>query len=330
MGFSQALDRVKEHAEAAEALSKGYRILALHESPICAVSGGSDSDDVLDIVFSLDEDKKVKYIFFDTGIEMEATKEHLDYLEQKYGIEIERVKSEIPVPLAVKKYGQPVFSKHISEMMMRLQKHNFQWEDASFEELIEKYPNCKSALKWWCDCKPNCSNGKSGILGIGAKPFLKQFIIENPPKFQISNKCCHYAKKVPMKGTVKHRCPDLTITGIRKSEGGIRTVAYHNCYGTSALGDEWRPLFWFTNRDKEAYEIACNVEHSKCYTLYGLKRTGCAACPFGDFEKELSALKEYEPKLYAFVSALFKESFAYMRAYSEYKLLHTEAQNNEY
>ena len=55
---------------------------------ICSISGGSDSDIVLDICHKLDRDKKIIYVWFDTGLEYQATKEHLKYLEYKYGIEI--------------------------------------------------------------------------------------------------------------------------------------------------------------------------------------------------------------------------------------------------
>lgn len=298
--------------------SKGAWVMATHFHPVCAISGGSDSDDVLDIVHRLDSLGAVSYVFFDTGLEMEATKNHLSFLEDKYNIHIDKVRPKIPVPLAVKKYGQPVFSKHISEMMMRLQKHNFQWENEPFDVLIKKYPNCKSALKWWCDEKPDLKNGKKGILSISAKPHLKDFIIAHPPTFSISNKCCYYAKKTVIHKYANSVNADLCITGIRKAEGGVRAVAYSSCFSTSRDGDEWRPIFWFTKQDKIDYEQTCNVTHSECYTKYGLPRTGCAACPFGDFEAELNALKEYEPKMYKFVTALFSESFEYMRQYKKY------------
>ena len=41
---------------------------------VCSVSGGSDSDDVIDICTMMDNDKKITYVWFDTGLEYEATK----------------------------------------------------------------------------------------------------------------------------------------------------------------------------------------------------------------------------------------------------------------
>lgn len=93
---------------------------------LCSISGGSDSDDMLDIVYRCDKSNKVKYVWFDTGLEYSATKEHLEYLENKYDITIDSYKAIKPIPLSCKRYGQPFLSKQVSEFIQRLQKHNFQ------------------------------------------------------------------------------------------------------------------------------------------------------------------------------------------------------------
>ena len=89
--FENSLDTqnftiVDGYAKAVSVLSRSY-------TPLCSISGGSDSDIVLDIIHNVDEKKNVRYFWIDTGLEYQATKEHLDYLENKYGIEIERVKA---------------------------------------------------------------------------------------------------------------------------------------------------------------------------------------------------------------------------------------------
>ena len=40
---------------------------------------------MLDILSKVDTEHKVIYVWFDTGIEYQATKNHLNYLEEKYG-----------------------------------------------------------------------------------------------------------------------------------------------------------------------------------------------------------------------------------------------------
>lgn len=96
---------------------------------LCSISGGADSDVMLDIIWKCDIHNKVDYVWFDTGLEYQATKDHLKYLESKYGIEIIRQKAIKAIPLSCKIYGQPFMSKYVSEMMYRLQSHGFQWEE---------------------------------------------------------------------------------------------------------------------------------------------------------------------------------------------------------
>lgn len=282
----------------------------------CSISGGSDSDIMLDICTRVDSDKKISYVFFDTGLEYQATKDHLTYLENKYNIIIEHKKAKKSIPTCNKEYGQPFLSKYVSEFMSRLQRHNFQWEDEPYEQLIKKYPKCKSALQWWCNDK-----GSESHFNITQNKLLKEFIIANHPSFKISNKCCHFAKKLVAKEFKEDNCVDLSLVGIRKAEGGARATAYKNCFTQkNDSPDEYRPIFWYKNDTKEIYEKEFDVIHSKCYSEYGLKRTGCAGCPFNrDFENELEVIKTYEPKLYIAVNNIFSDSYEYTRKYITFK-----------
>ena len=240
-----------------------------YKKALCSISGGSDSDIVLDIVTKCDNKKIVDYVFFDTGLEYQATREHIKFLEQKYNIEIEIIRPKVPIPLSCKRYGQPFLSKRVSEMISRLQKHDFKWEDKPFEELIKEYPNCKSALMWWCN-----AYGDKSKFNIKYNKLLKEFLIANPPNDPISNEYCKYAKKDLAHDKLKQGY-DLNITGVRKSEGGVRASAYKSCFDNTDKGyDNFRPIFWFKDEDKKAYNKLFNVINSKCYSVYGLKRTG--------------------------------------------------------
>lgn len=287
-----------------------------YKNILCAISGGSDSDVMLDIIYRCDKDNKVTYVWYDTGLEYQATKDHIQYLKDAYEINIEVVKALKPIPLVCKHYGQPFVSKRVSDYLSRLQKHDFQWEDETFDILYKKYPKCKGALKWWCN-----ANGENSSFNIERNKYLKEFIIQNPPTFPISCTCCEYAKKKPAKKYINEHAYDLNIIGVRKAEGGTRATAYKNCFTENANEhDEYRPLFWYKDSDKRDYEIAYAIEHSKCYTEYGLKRTGCVGCPFGrDFEFELNVVREYEPKLFNAANHIFGESYEYTRKYREFR-----------
>lgn len=225
-----------------------------YKSILCSVSGGSDSDIMLDLIYRVDLSKKVKYIWFDTGIEYQATKDHLDYLEQKYDIEIIRERAIKPIPITCREYGQPFLNKFVSDMICRLQKHNFKWEDKPLDELLKEYPNCKGALMWWCNAREVNDFGYS-MFNINFKKYLKEFLLANPPKFKISSKCCMYAKKDVSKQLIKEYNADLMVIGVRKSEGGIRSASYKNCYSIKSDGvDDYRPIFWYKEDTKERYE----------------------------------------------------------------------------
>lgn len=282
---------------------------------ICTVSGGSDSDVMMDICVRCDVDNKIDYVWFDTGLEYQATKDHLKYLEEKYGVNIIRYRAIKPIPLSCKQYGQPFMSKQVSEFIQRLQRHNFKFEDKSFDELYAEYPKCKSALQWWCN------RNKTYSFNISGHKYLKEFLIAKPPTFNISNKCCKYAKKDVVHKAISENGYDLNIYGVRKAEGGARAKAYKNCFDKNDdASDNYRPLFFYKDDDKIEYELAFDVIHSKCYTEYGLDRTGCAGCPFGkDFEFELDVIEKFEPKLYRAANKIFGDSYEYTRKYREFR-----------
>ena len=111
----------------------------------------------------------------------------------------------------------------------------------------------------------------------------------------------------------------MNILGIRRAEGGQR-ISVASCFSEGNDGyDVFRPIFWYKNEQKRIYEEHYGITHSRCYTEYGLKRTGCAGCPLGnDFEHELETIRQHEPKLFVAVNNIFRESYEYTRKYREF------------
>lgn len=282
-----------------------------------SVSGGADSDRLIDIIERIGYPAgNVHYHYYNTGMEYRATIRHLDDLEQKYGIKIARHYANVPVAVAVKKYGVPVFSKQISQYIYRLQKHGFKWEDKPFEDLLVEYPNCKAALRWWCNKWPSNSR-----CNIGRRKWLKEYMVANPPDFFVSDFCCTKSKKETAHKVQEQTYPDLSVQGVRKAEGGARAAAYKSCFDQITYGcSNLRPLFWWKETDCKAYDETFGVCHSDAYTRYGLKRTGCACCPYGRYWKEeLQAAKKYEPGLYAVAMSVFKRAYDYMLGFESFK-----------
>lgn len=302
-----------------DSIAKAKSILAKHNNARIAYSGGADSDVVLDFMFRYVE--PVKAVMWNTGVEFDATLEHIAMKQKSY--DIEKVRPENPVVIAVRKYGYPFISKRISDMIDRLQRHEFNFAEQghlSFDELYRLYPNCKSALRWWCD-----NWGEGSRFSINRKKQLKDFLIEHDGlPFRASQKCCRESKKKPSKRYAKNHNIDLFILGMRKSEGGVRATAYKNCYQETGTGHnkfaQYFPLFFWDNNMKNWYVDKHELVFSKCYTEYGLTRTGCAACPYGsNFQLELEILKAHEPMKYKAIKSIFELPHKYQRLYSDYK-----------
>lgn len=294
----------------------------LYKRIACKISGGSDSDIMLDAVWRCDKNNKATYVWFDTGLEYQATKDHLSYLEERYDIQVQREKAILPIPLSARKYGQPFINKRISDYLERLQKHGFRWEDEPYDILTKHYPRCQTALRWWCDA------AKSKQFCISHHKGLKEFLIHCQPTMKFSCKCCIYAKKKVGNRLMKEGGFDLDIIGVRKAEGGPRATAYKSCFDQHSADwndeqtgwDTYRPLFWLKNEDKQQYVAAYQILHSACYTKYHLKRTGCAGCPLGrDIQTELEAIKEYEPQFYQACIHTFGESYMLTEQYRRFK-----------
>lgn len=304
---------IPENEHIKGAFFKAIANLDTSKNTVVSVSGGSDSDIVIDFIHQCGASDKVNYVFFDTGLEYQATKEHLDYLEKRYNIKIERLKAYRSIPYCCKNYGLPFINKFISEQIDRLQRHNFKFEDKPLEELIKEYPGCLSSLKWWTN------NHVRIQWNISYKKFLKEFLIENPPDFKISSKCCTYAKKKTAKDYYKKNNIELVVLGLRKAEGGIRSYAYSSCYSTGNP-DSYRPIWWLTDEDKREYNKFYQIKNSRAYTQYGFRRTGCACCPFGlELNEELKKTAKYEPKLYNAILKTFGRSYDYTERYYQFR-----------
>lgn len=304
-----------------------------YKNIMCSVSGGKDSDIMLDMVYRCDIDNKVNYVFFDTGLEYEATKQHLCYLENRYNIQIWIEKACMPIVLSVKRYGVPFLSKEISKKINSLQKHNFLFTDKTYEEHVKENNYPKDSISWWDNYKHKDTD--SDRYFISRRKYLREFMIENKPDFTISSECCEYSKKKTSKKYILSNNVDLLLTGIRKSEGGQRSISYDTCYYEESNIDKWTslfmPIFWYKQEHVKKYIKYYDIVNSDCYSLYGFLRTGCACCPFAGRKvfDELKVIKCYEPKLYKAVNNVFGKSYEYTENYYNYrdKMLNVEKQN---
>lgn len=100
--------------------------LRQHPKAVCSYSGGADSDILIDMIEMARKIApslpRVKYVFFNTGLEMQATKDHVRAQAEKYGVEIETVRPEVNIVNATRKCGVPFVSKIMSGGLEEWQK----------------------------------------------------------------------------------------------------------------------------------------------------------------------------------------------------------------
>lgn len=288
-----------------------------------SVSGGSDSDIMTDMIELVKphECGEIRYIFFNTGLEYDTTLRHIAETEQAYGITIEQIKPHKTIPTACREHGIPFICKDVSNIMERLQRHGFDWNDLPENATEEKYGRCKSALDWYYCRRPPSTNGKSKYQ-ISRFKLLREFIMANPPDFAISDKCCDYSKKNVSKEFDKEFKPDLKINGMRQAEGGRRAGSVRNCFTSAneSVTANYRPLWFWTDKDKQIYKEWRGIRYSDCYEVWGFKRTGCCGCPCSSKAlQELQIAEQYEPNKVKAALALFGKSYEYREAYNNFK-----------
>lgn len=315
--------------------------LVEHPHAICSYSGGADSDILIDVIertragFDL---PPIKYVFFNTGLEMKATKDHVKATAAKYGVEIEEVRPKVNIVLAARKYGIPFVSKIMSGGLSEWQKKGIpltiadeyaEAEDkaAKREELRERYPKCESLINFLCCCNKDGEPRPNIQLVINSSKYMLDFIKQTPPEFQVSAKCCEYCKK-----QIAHKVQkdyEMIITGERRDEGGMRSVPRQGeansamCFAETSSGQyRLRPLYYVSDKDKAWYKDYYGIRYSDAYEVYGLTRTGCCGCPISyKAVDDLELIRPYEPNVVKAAWNIFGDSYRYRQQYNEYKAM---------
>ena len=311
--------------------------LTEHPNALCSYSGGSDSDIMIDLIertrklFNL---PPIKYAFFNTGLEMKATKDHVKATAEKYGVEIAEYRPKVNIIQATRQHGVPFVSKIMSAGLSEWQKKGVplsiadeyaaaEDKEAKRQELRERYPKCESVINFLCCCNSKGEPRPNIQLVINSSRFMKDFIAEYPPDFKISAKCCDYCKKQIAHSVQKGF--DMIITGERRDEGGMRSVPRKDntalCFTENSDGQyRFRPLYYVSDADKAWYKDYYGIRYSDAYEVYGLTRTGCCGCPISyKAVDDLEKIKPFEPQVVKAAWNIFGKSYEYRKMYNEYK-----------
>ena len=226
------------------------QFLETHDSYV-AFSGGKDSRVLLHLTRRVCN--SISGVFADTGLEYPEIREFIKTIEN-----IEWVKPKKTFKEVIEKYGYPVVSKKVSHQI----------------GLCQSNPKGKAANLYLTGIT---SSGRISNSWKLPKKWL--FLIDAP--FRISDRCCDYLKKQPLKLYAKetNKSP---IIGSMACESRNRQKEWLN-YGCNIINQKEhksQPLSFWTEKDIWEYISKYNLSYSKIYDM-GENRTGCMFCMFG-------------------------------------------------
>lgn len=279
-------------------------------------SGGKDSTVLKHIVDSMYND--IPAVFVNTGLEYPEIQRFVREIKSgKYDCfnsDVVMLRPEMRFDEVIKKYGYPVISKTVSNKVETAKPNNTRWLQLKGQFV-------------------NPINGEYSQYNIPQWAFL----LDAP--FKISDKCCAFMKKAPVKKFNKET-DKKPILGLMAEESKARYDAWikTGCNAFELKNPQSQPMAFWTEQDVLHYIKKFNVPYCSVYgdivlkqvpdgdlvldgqinlidylqchepedhlMTTGCSRTGCIFCMFGcHLEKEpnrFQRLKETHPKQYKY------------------------------
>ena len=237
-------------------------------------SGGKDSTILHYLIDMAIPNNKIPRVFVNTGIEyLDIVKFVKELAEQDDRFII--INTNKPIKKVLEENGYPFKSKDHS---LRVNQFNRGTNENYIKKYLTGYEKNGKESKFVC-------------------PQILKYQFKEKWKYNYSNLCCQKLKKEPFKKYMKESGKRITITGMRKEEGGNR--ARLNCVITDSNGKiiKFHPLIvvdeewenWFIDK----YQIKlCRLY----YPPFNFNRTGCKGCPYSlDLQNQLDIMAEYLP-----------------------------------
>lgn len=303
------------------------------------LTGKPESTILFHICNELDKEKKCEYVYFYTEITLGADMEHyMGYLSEKYNQEIVLREIDGIVQNTCNKFGVPFLSIVVSYNIARLQEMDFKWEDEKFEVLCKKYlkevdrPSNRNtieidgkfykgsygALRWWCN------QYDSKVYNINKYGYLKEFIMNNPPDFRISDKCCKEVIKKPLHQYATKNEFEIVIYDSINVKGSIRDNKGSQFIKANFINrkyDQYMPLFGLTQKDIVEYKELYDLKFSDSYEVYHNNGGGCIGCPYGGYygiQQDMRLAERFAQGPGMFAKKIFGKSYDYTKRYTEY------------
>lgn len=143
-----------------------------------------------------------------------------------------------------------------------------------------------------------CERERESATSTMTIPKCLKYQLEDKCDLKISDQCCTELKKKPIKQWELNNNRSVAITGMRKEEGGTRTLI-QGCVLTDKQGHlkKFHPLLVVDDDWEETFIKANNINVCDLYKPpYNFKRTGCKFCPFSlDLAEQLETARRLLP-----------------------------------
>lgn len=285
-----------DRIEVIKTMNKKYD---LENNAYISFSGGKDSTILHYLIDMALPNNKIPRVFINTGIEYNYIVEFVKELaikDDRFVI----IKPTQAIKPMLEKYGYPFKSKQHSHNLAIFQNSGITLSIKRYLGIIE------SSTKFRC---PN-----------GLKyQFTSDF------KLKCSEKCCYKMKKEPAKKWEKENNKSITLTGMRKEEGGER--ASIGCIVTDKEKNlvKFHPLLVVDDEFENWFINKFNIQLCRLYyPPFNFKRTGCRGCPYSlDLQEQLTTMSIYLP------SERKQCEYIWKPVYDEYRRIEYRLTKNE-
>ena len=240
----------------------------LNSNAYLSFSGGKDSTLLHYLLDEALPGNRIPRVYIDTGIEYQLIRDFVLSMaknDDRFVI----IKPTLPIKATLEKYGYPFKSK---EHAFKLHEWQLGNRETNF---IKKY------------------------LGDGefSCPKKLKYQFSDDFKINVSHMCCVKLKKQPIKKWMKDNNKPISITGMRREEGGQRATL--KCILTDKKGNvkKFHPLAVVNDDWEDWYIKKRNIRLCELYyPPYNFIRTGCKGCPFNlNLQKDLDTMAERLP-----------------------------------
>ena len=253
-------------------------------------SGGKDSTVLLALIKQCEDiltipQNAIPAIFSNTGIELDVTKDFVDWIKTNYYPNLEIIRPEKSFSWVLENEGKPIRSKVKSKDL-------YQWHFGVRSAALQKM----------------------FVDPIEDKLYMKHHLADQDFHFlhdnfniKPSHNCCYWLKKEPFEKFNKKTGMKGCIIGLRVEEGGARELSARSRVAAGGKLCTWdshgvinkAPIIDWNDSDVDEFIKRYNVPVSDAYTKYGFRRTGCCCCPYTpDIEQQLEYLWNNEPNKY--------------------------------